>query len=148
MAGVDRQCTAVILPPLIPWPQHLLCPVRLCAGWGGWGGGGVVKPISMQIVMTSCFHPSVFFSPHFMIPGGCWEGCLSSEWVSVAGKLLCSQSVRFPPKSPQLMTLKTIYTLTSNRIAGWCRILLQAWCPHLWNRRDYRRRSIWPEGQV
>lgn len=71
-----------------------ICCVQLDfvqGGVVGVGFGGGVKPISRQIVMTSCFHPSVFFSPHFMIPGGCWEGCLSSEWVSVADKLLCSQ---------------------------------------------------------
>lgn len=82
-----------------PHPQSLdststnICCVQSGFGHGGEGVDAEVKPISMQIVMTSCVPPSssFFFSLLVELPGGCWEGCLNSEWVSVTDKLLSSQ---------------------------------------------------------
>lgn len=83
-------------PPSLDSTSTNICCVQSCFGQGGEGVDAEVKPISMQIVMTSCVHPPplpvfFFFSLLVELPGGCWEGCLSSDWVSVTDKLLSSQ---------------------------------------------------------
>lgn len=117
-----------------------ICCVRSILSQGGEGVEAEVKPISVQIVTTSC----VFIPPCLLLLSidrggliprgglGFWEGCLGSEWVSITLKLL------FPPSSWIWATAHTqdTYMHASDHVTGdgclhyevFIDSLLKTWC--------------------
>lgn len=95
MVGVDRQCPAVISAP----PSSLgststnICCVQSGFGHGSEGVDSEVKPISMQIVMTSCVLLSWWSS----------QKASGKEVWALNGSMLLTNCcpARFPPAVPQ-----------------------------------------------
>lgn len=110
MAGVDRQCTAVINSPPPPLTSVVSCQAlgRVVRGWMLRSNQYLCRfkwlPVSIWCPSSIFF----YFSPLVELPGCCWEWRVN-KWTLNGSLLLTSCcSARFPSSLPRWMSLRII----------------------------------------